>query len=164
MSLRMIKRGLAVVVLVATVFACGKGGVYSHYVHTSVEGWHQSDTLTFSLGPVAEGGAYEPTIGLRINSSYPFTALTLILKSEIFHQDNGAANPINEGSTTVNFSLTDSDGNIRGSGTNIYQYSFPLKSLLLEKGDSMALHVYHIMKRNPLPGITDVGVTLTATH
>ena len=39
-----------------------------------------------------------------------------------------------------------------------YQYDFPLSTLRLKEGDSLALVVRHAMKREILPGISDVGI------
>ena len=42
-----------------------------------------------------------------------------------------------------------------------YQYIFPLKTLPLEKDDSLFIEIRHDMKREILPGITDVGIKLS---
>ena len=56
--------------------------------------------------------------------------------------------------------IIDSKGNVEGKGVSYYQYDFPLSTLRLEKGDSLALVVRHAMKREILPGISDVGIML----
>jgi gliding motility-associated lipoprotein GldH len=61
---------------------------------------------------------------------------------------------------TVKCQLVDKNGRILGHGITQYQYSFPLGSLQLSEGDSLYVVMYHGMKREVLPGITDVGFQL----
>ena len=61
---------------------------------------------------------------------------------------------------TLNCDLIDKHGNNKRSGVSQYQYLFPLKTLPLQRGDSLHLEVHHDMKREILPGITSVGIRM----
>lgn len=61
---------------------------------------------------------------------------------------------------TVNCKLTDRHGNASGTGVNFHQYRFPITELQLQDGDSIHIRVRHDMKREILPGISDVGISL----
>ncbi|MBR1411819.1 MAG: gliding motility lipoprotein GldH, partial [Prevotella sp.] len=48
-----------------------------------------------------------------------------------------------------------------GTGINHYQYTFPLATIDLEKEEALRIIIRHDMKRELLPGITDVGIQMT---
>ena len=62
---------------------------------------------------------------------------------------------------TLECNLIDNSGHAKGKGINHYQYLLPLTTLKLEKGDSLHVTIHHCMKREILPGISDVGLQLS---
>ena len=64
-------------------------------------------------------------------------------------------------SDTLSCKLVDADGTVQGEGVSFYQYRFHLCNMKLTQGDSLRVSIRHNMKREILPGIADVGVTLT---
>ena len=144
---------LVLAVALCTI-ACNRRTVYSHYEHTPISGWEKNDTLHFSINPLEEPGTYHEEIGLRIDNSYPFMGLSLVVEETIF--------PL--GYTTrhvVNCNLIDKNGTIKGNGVSYFQYNFPVNDLQLNKGDSLHICVMHNMKREIMPGIADIGISLT---
>lgn len=134
--------------------ACKNKTTYSHYEHVPILGWEKNDTLSFVIVPIKQSGLYQEQIGIRINGSYPFMGLTLIVEQTRFpsmetHND------------TLNYELIDKEGNVKGKGVSHYQYSFPLKMLSLQENDSLSINIRHDMKREILPGISDIGISLT---
>ena len=139
---------------VALAFAsCNRKTVYSHYEHTPLVGWEKNDYLSFSLPPFNQGGTYREEVGLRINGAYPFMGLTLIVEQQVFPSGMTRTD-------TLWCKLIDADGTIQGEGISYYQYSFHLCDMPLHKGDSLHVQLHHNMKREILPGISDVGLTL----
>ena len=134
--------------------ACKNKTTYSHYEHVPIAGWEKNDTLSFSIEPIKQGGRYQENIGIRINGAYPFMGLTLIAEQTIFPS-------MESHSDTLNYELIDEDGNMKGKGISHYQYNLPLKTLSLQEGDSLSINIRHDMKREILPGISDIGITLT---
>ncbi len=134
--------------------ACSQDTVYSHYEHTSQTGWEKNDEVIFTTEPLAQGGTYLEELGLRINADYPFTQLTLIVQ-QTFSPSGKVKND------TLDCMLTDQKGNSLGSGISHYQYTFPLSTLSLNKGESVHIRVRHDMKREILLGISDIGIRLT---
>jgi gliding motility-associated lipoprotein GldH len=61
---------------------------------------------------------------------------------------------------TLNCSLIERDGRVKGKGVSFYQYNFHLNDLDLRAGDSLSINIRHNMKREILPGIADVGIKL----
>lgn len=134
--------------------SCNLITVYSHYRHVPIAGWEKNDTLSFGISPTKQSGYYTEEIGLRINNSYPFMGLTLIIDQTILPS-------MQTHSDTLNCSLIGEDGNTKGYGVSHYQYRFPLSTLQLYEGDSLHINIRHDMKREMIPGVADIGIILT---
>ena len=146
--------GLYMMVLTVTlaITSCNRKTVYHHYEHTTLAGWEKNDALSFEVAPVS-AGTYREELGLRIDKSYPFMGLCLVIKQTVL--PSGYVH-----SDTLNCSLIDPDGNNKGPGLSYYQYSFHVNTLRLQEGDSLHITVKHNMKREIMPGISDIGIRL----
>lgn len=156
------KRFVYTLLLIGTasmLFSCHRSMVYDRYEHTPVAGWEKNDTLSFEIPGMDQDGDYQSCLGLRITSSYPFMRLTLIVRSEI-HPKTHPQDGMSTQEDTVVCSLIDSIGRTKGQGIGSYQYMFPVTSLHLQKGDSLHIAIRHDMKREILPGITDIGLQI----
>ena len=142
---------LALVTVLMT--ACKRQTIYNHYEHTPVDGWERNDTLSFNIGPTADSGDYQEEVGLRITALYPFMDISLVINQTILSTGT-------TWSDTLNCALTDEQGSAIGNGVSQYQYRYPLKRLSLNKGESLYITVRHDMKREILPGITDIGLIM----
>jgi len=143
----------AAVLLLAT--ACEQRPVYSHYEAVDINGWQQDDTLHFVVSETASGGRFGETLGMRASLDYPFTQLALVVIQQA--QPSGT-----ERRDTLYVDLIDTEGYAYGQGINIYQYDIPLRDMEVREGDTLFIDVHHHMKRNSLPGISDVGMTLVS--
>ena len=144
---------------VVVMAACNGGMVYDRYTNTPVLGWEKNDTLYYSVPAVKSGGTYAANLGLRTTDSYPFTSLTLIVEQRKVAADKA----VTVVTDTVACQLTDRKGNAAGKGISYHQYQFPVTELTLQDGDSLFVSIRHDMKREILPGISDVGFSLTRT-
>lgn len=133
--------------------ACNRRLVYDKYVSTPVAGWEKNDTLSFEISPVDSATSYQSYLGLRITDAYPFTALTLIVEQHVYPRDEIKID-------TVHCQLTDDRGNATGNGLSYHQYKFPITLMQLQHGDSIHVRVRHDMKREILPGVSDIGMSL----
>lgn len=145
----------AICLTVALVMSsCNRKAIYSHYEHTDISsGWGRGDVLEFMVPKVGKEGTYSEELGLRTTMDYPFTSVTLIvrlqaLSSGFFRND------------TVTVVLTDGEGNRLGEGITLYQNTYTLPDVQLSEQDSLRIVVQHYMKRESLPGISDVGITI----
>lgn len=134
--------------------SCNESKVYDKYNHTPLSGWEKNDTLRFDIPRLADGGMYESTLGLRITDNYPFMGLILIVEQRLMPADTIFTD-------TVKCELTDRNGKTKGKGVSYYQFRFPVTKMQLNKGDSLHVRVRHDMKREMLPGISDVGISLS---
>ena len=148
-------KGIALLaaMLLLVLSACNRKLVYDRYLSTPISGWEKNDTLSYDIRPVSGTDTYDMWLGLRTSEAYPFTAITLIVEQHIYPKDT----IVND---TVNCKLTDRHGNASGTGVNFHQYRFPVTELQLQDGDSIHIRVRHDMKREILPGISDVGISL----
>lgn len=140
--------------MAATVVAsCTTNTVYDSYAHTPLAGWEKNDTLTFEIKPLVAGGEYSEHIGLRMTNAFPFTSISLIVEQHIYPRDKVLTD-------TIKCAITDQRGNFLGDGVSSYQYMFPLKEITLSRGDSVHVSIRHNMKREILPGVSDVGLKI----
>lgn len=133
--------------------ACDRRTVYDKFQSTPIAGWEKNDTLTYAVKPLEESSAYAVQVGLRTTDSYPFTSLTLIMEQEVLPSHRVEID-------TIHCDLTDKQGNNLGYGVGYRQYLFAVGTFRLEKGDSLHIVLRHDMKREILPGISDVGISL----
>ena len=144
---------MAVAFATAIVSSCDENTVYDSYEHTPINGWEKNDTLHYSVPPLRDSGSFQEIIGLRINRNYPFTSVSLVVEQRILpgfrsHRD------------TIRCQFLPDD-NLRGQAVSYSQYDFPLRNLDLRRGDSLVVTVWHAMKREILPGISDIGFKMT---
>ena len=132
--------------------SCDSQRVYDHFAHTPLQGWEKNDSLRFDVPPLKQPGAYTMTLSLRHNESYPFTSISLIVDQRIFPGKRGRTDTIK-----CELFQKASPG---GNGVSTIQHEYPLHRLVLSKGDSLHISVRHNMKREILPGISDVGIRL----
>ena len=140
--------------MTATILAsCATDTVFDQYVHTPVSGWEKNDTLTLRIPKAEAAGEYSQQIGVRMTSAYPFMSISFIVEQKIFPKGETLTD-------TVKCQVTDSRGNFLGSGVSAYQYRLPLREVRLAKGDSINVSIRHNMKREILPGVSDVGLKM----
>ena len=140
--------------LAVVLAACDSHTVYNHYEHTPVTGWEKNDSLIFDIPPLTQAGTYKEEIGLRISGEYPFQGLQLIIE-----QTNMTTYEVRY--DTLNCSLIDEQGSAKGRGVSQYQYLFHLTTQQLPANTPFHIAIRHDMKREILPGITDIGVKLS---
>lgn len=134
--------------------ACESGVVFDSYSATGTEGWDRGDTIVFNVPGVESDGLYRLEIGMRATSDILFTSVTVVTEREV----------VPSGATrldTLRCQLADDKGNILGRGVSRYQYDFILSDVRLRRGDSLRVAVRHVMTRETLPGISDVGLRVT---
>lgn len=125
------------------------------------DGWDKSDTLVFDLPSEVVGGTYQMEIGIRHTGSYPYRDIWLSVT-----QGEGA--PLFSHTDTLHIFLADENGRWNqheGAIGGLYQLVYRCDSPVVLAADSLArsFRVTHLMRQNPLPGVSDVGVRLFLT-
>lgn len=145
---------MASVLVVILLTACDHRVVYDRYQSTPLAGWEKNDTLSFAIPSLEKTAIYRAVLGVRTTDAYPFTSITLIVEQEILPARRFV-------SDTICCHLTDAQGNVLGDGISYRQYQFDISTQQLQEGDSLHVVVRHNMKREILPGVSDVGIRLT---
>ncbi len=138
-----------VLAVAVCIISCNRRNVYISYRHVPVSGWDKNDTLTYDVSPL-KAGRYREVVGVRIDRSYPFMSLSLVVKQTILpsgyvHRD------------TLNCKLVDENGKFKGQGISFYQQTFHLNTIRLHEGDSLHINIKHNMKREVMNGVSDIG-------
>ena len=144
---------VSVVMTAAVDVSCATDTVYYSYAHTPVAGWEKNDTLTFNIPGMAAPGTYGQQVGLRMTSAFPFTSISLIVEQRIMPRGKVLTD-------TIKCPITDIRGNFLGDGISSFQYMFPLREVTLNKKDSIHVSIRHNMKREILPGVSDIGLKM----
>lgn len=137
----------------AVMAGCTGNLVYKKYEHAPVSGWEKNDAITFRVPKAKAEGDHQAMLMLRTNDSYPFMNLTLIVEQKVSPTGTTYTD-------TLKCTLTDDQGNNKGQGLSYHHFTFPIRALPLADGDSLTVRVRHNMKREILPGISDVGYSL----
>lgn len=145
---------ICIMVLAALFTACTSHKVYHHYEPVTMNGWERNDTVVFLVPPLSADGVYQRQLGLRVNNDYPFMGLTLIVEQTVMPDMLLRRD-------TLSCDIIDDHGHPSGNGISLYQYLFPLPAVPLQQGQSLRITIRHDMKREILPGITDVGIELS---
>lgn len=139
------------------ISSCDRKTIFHKYNHTDINGWEKTDTLNYNIDRINKSGNYKEEIGFRLNGTYPFTGLSVIVEQTIL--------PTN--STTYD-TLSCNFGRMQdkydSNGVSYRQFKFHLKSINLNEGDSLILRIRHNMIKEILPGISDVGVKISETQ
>ena len=133
--------------------SCSRQMVYSHYENVGKEGWERWDSVSYVV-PIREDGTYAEEVGIRSTRLYPFMNIAVIVTQEA--QPSGMHRR-----DTVCFNLTDDEGHGKGEGISYRQVSAPAASIQLQAGDTLRVSIRHYMYKECLPGITDVGFSMT---
>lgn len=133
--------------------ACTDDMLVHRYKHTRPEGWVRSDTIEFSIPEVRRTGHYLMSACLRLGNKFPYQGLWVIMETHL-------ENPHLVLRDTIDYTTSDEKGLPLGTGINKQVIERPVRSLTLHEGQHGKVKFYHIMTREEIPGITDVGLTL----
>lgn len=148
------KRLMAICCLAAGLCtACQTDTLYHRYRPTGTYGWDSRDTLEFRLPSALCGSRHRLEIGIRHTEDYPYRDVWIGLLHPACPQ----------AVDTLHLWLADSAGHWKGYGMSgsSFQYVSDGHLLVLAANDSV-LRIVHLMGRKQLPGITDIGLRLSA--
>lgn len=143
--------------LIPLLTACHSHTVYHSYCPVPPQGWGKGDTLVYQLPASIPEGVYDLEIGIRYQEGYPYRDIWLAVSRHLTDSALCATD-------TLHFFLTDEAGNkTQNSPGALYQYTahYPTPISLQDTDTIRSFHLVHLMKDNPLRGITDMGIRLT---
>lgn len=139
----------AIVLMALSLVACsGEQNRYSEYCYLPDDGWRYDDVLEFQ--PVHTDSLCEGSfvIGVRHDSSYPYTELMLEVEYETIGRERH---------DTLQLQLADRYGNWTGRGIGMsFQCTDTLPMVV--HPSATALKVRHLMRMDTLHGVNQLGV------
>lgn len=148
----MMKKKILFFFFIISLFsACNGDMTYSKYTDISIAGWERSDSVIFNIPPLKQTGIYAPTLGVRIDNSFPFKSVAIIVEQTVYPQKTIFRD-------TINCKLYDDKGRLLGNGVSNHLYIYNVEPRHYQQGDSIHIFIRHDMKREILPGITSVGI------
>lgn len=135
------------------ITGCTGDALVHRYEHTTPEGWDRKDTLCFDLPTVDKAGYYTLSLGIRTNNNLPYKNVWIVVDSKL-------ENPTKFSKDTVNIVLTDDDGYLLGKGMRKTQTEQMVGPFMMEAGQTGQIRLYHVMTKEVIPDITDVGLML----
>ncbi len=146
-------KALCLVGICMAFVACSRSVLMHTYRHIPVEGWEQSDALSFAVDTIRDSETLQMDIGVRTTNDFPYQKLWIVVDTELQNPDTAFTD-------TLSCMFVDHNGLRNGKGTDTYQYDFHLGEIELQKGQTGRFVVRHIMRREIIPGVTDIGVRL----
>ena len=143
------------------LFSCNSNMVYDQYQPIEKHQWNSENSINFIVQNLDTISTNNVFINIRNNKEYEFSSLFLIVKME---SPNGY-----KVVDTLEYEMTDAYGRWLGSGyTDIKENKLFYKEniVFFEKGDykfniyQATRSAYDIEGKNPLIGITDVGLRI----
>lgn len=120
------------------------------YHPVSFEGWNKTDTITISLPEVIQTGLYQGKVGVRTNTRYPYSKIWLGVCQVLHHPDTVLLDTV---SCPV---LSRSDRGKNGIGLFLSECFLP--DYKYQAGQTGVIKIFHIMRREELPGVGEVGL------
>ena len=140
--------------LLSTVLfvSCQEALFYSHYEHVSCKGWNNCDTLVFDIPQTEEDETFSLQLCVRTTDSYEYNSIAFT--TEVL------ADSIPVAYDTIHINIYDEKGNSRGIGFPYTEIASEPKIITLNAGKNYQIRITHAMRLNPLPNVTEAGITL----
>ena len=130
---------------------CDKNTLLHTYRPTAGNCWDRTDTVRFELPELSQDDNGSMMIGLRLTNDFPFEKLVILVERAFRH-------PTVHLSDTIFYNLTDERGEFTQKGVNWFQFETQGLPIELKKGQTGEIRIRHLMNRESVPGITDVGI------
>lgn len=123
----------------------------------SEAGLNERDTLHFTVDSIPTDGAYTTYLCIRTNIEYPYRNVSFLVAQTVIDKDSKTKrHQRNTISSTV---YSESNRHI-WPGSAYYNAELPVATANLHHGDSLVIDVKHNMRRETMPGITDLGIKI----
>ncbi len=156
-----IHKRLSLIAVTFLLLSCSSNVVFDQYIPIEDQQWHSEKEIGFMVNNLDTISANNVFITIRNNKNYEFSSLFLIAKLEL---PNGY-----KVIDTLEYEMTDASGNWLGSGfTDLKENKLFYKENVVfsEMGtykfsiQQATRGIDDILGKNPLEGITDVGLSI----
>lgn len=140
--------------ILLSLAGCNERVVFHSFRHIPGQGWNNRDTLVFDIDTVRTDATYNFELELRSTHTYPYTDIMMAVERDF-------SPPGVVSRDTVTCRLTHPDIQRTGKGIYVYQYEVSVPPMALHRGQTGRIRVSHLMMREILPGIRDVGMLVS---
>ena len=148
------------ILLLSLPVACQDNRTFNSYKHIKIGGWARNDTVMFNI-PRQWEGHYSMELDVRATYKFPYRSISMIVEQQIIPANKHHI-PVTSTTDTINCRIFDNNGNMLArNGIFTSENTNYLSSFHLNRGDSLRLTITHIMSRDELPGISEIGLCLS---
>lgn len=152
---------LMVVAAATMLGACSDTRTYDHFEHTNARGWYGEEAVAFGV-PRQWAGVYTMTLNVRTTPAYPYLNAAFVVETTVIPGRSARKNnvpPVRR--DTVSLAINDRITQPVGQhGISVTEHSVPVCALELQEADSLHVTVRHLMQREELPGVSEIGLRL----
>ena len=139
--------------LLLFTFSCERQASLRQFQSVDEVGWGINDTVSFSIDSLLLDDIYALSVGVRISTAHPYPYQDLLL--EVTSDVSGCRVQRD----TLLCDLSDLLGEGKQNGVSIYSFEQFVDTFRVARGDTCTFYVRHLMRRSPLPGIRDIGIS-----
>jgi gliding motility-associated lipoprotein GldH len=156
-----IHKELSILTLALLLLSCNSNVIFDQYNSIENQLWHSEKSVNFTVNNLDTTSLNNVFISVRNDKDYEFSSLFLIAKIEM---PNGFKTI-----DTLEYEMTDASGNWLGSGfTDLKENKlFYKENVVFSEKGTYKFNIQHatrsindIQGKNPLKGITDVGLRI----
>lgn len=129
--------------------ACNDHMLFHQYVPIASEGWTRTDTILFTLPPAPAEEDCQLYLGLRYGNTFPYEGIWIVVETELQH-------PSSVHSDTIYFTTTEKSK----QGILFNQQEKLVRTLHLHPSQQGTIRLHHVMNRETMPAITDIGIKI----
>lgn len=150
---------IALMAITMGALSCSDPRTYDHYERVPLKGWSRNDSLVFDIPRQWEGN-YRIDLCIRAAQAYPYRNISLIMERKVvcYRHRKKMEKSYND---TINCEIINDKGMLAGqNGISCTEIRQPVTSFRLNRNDSLHITIRHIMSREAVPGISDIGVKI----
>lgn len=152
------RKPLLLLAAVAAMASCHRPKSYQSFRPVPAHTWSRTDTAVFLVPAAEEPIVRDLRVSLRLGRLFPYSEVYLLV--ERMMQDS-AALPVRD---TVCVPVTDTLEPLRSDGLNLVCRQSAPVPLPQPAGQDCEIRVTHLMHRDPLPHVSDVGILLSVPY
>lgn len=132
---------------------CQDSPFFHRHIKTNREKWYADSPAVFELTECTETYQVNVDVWIRATAEYKYKTLALVATAECDEQTIWT--------DTLSILLYNDKGKSTGIGFPFTEYHTEAKPLPLQKGENYKIRIRHIMRDNPVRGVTDCGIRLS---
>lgn len=146
-----LQRIITTVILTSLLSSCIGDTIQHQYRHISKDGWSRNDTIVFELPPTNSECRYAVDTEIRTARQFPYQRICLV-------RELALQVPLRMHKDTICIETRNSDTFFENKGVTLKVYGHSDTTLVLKERQKGHMKLYHIMSREALPHITDIGI------